>query len=141
MKDRFISILLIAICVMATGFLRLESPTLSNARISQGVKAVADDERAHSLHATAPSPSDEQGQTYRSTLFSMPLNARAEGPVGGGFHASVITIPALNRLTMREGYLCQASTKRPYSIRLLISKAHPGAAKEFYVYALRRLVI
>lgn len=129
--------MLLALCLFVTSC-RLDSLSECVAPIDAIEQLVTDDSyvEATPVRSTA----DQLIDAYQNTWFNAPLstsnNASRVPTQGFGGHA-----PAINKLLMRDGLLCQSSPKRPYSIQLLTSKAHSGAAKTFYVYALQRLVI
>ncbi|MEG0948248.1 MAG: hypothetical protein RR212_02200 [Bacteroidales bacterium] len=94
-----------------------------------------------SNHFSYPDSTEEILYSYQNTLFNLPLLPRLKTNTTSFRLLSGGPLLNLNKLLLKDGFICQSSPKRPYLLQPLSGNPHPGAPKAYYVYALRRLII
>lgn len=88
-----------------------------------------------------PDPIQEIIYGYQNILFDFPLLPRIKTNIQLTQLLPGGNISEMNKLLLKERFICQSTPKHPYLLQIHRGKAHVGAAKAYYIYALRRLII
>ncbi|MGL4293048.1 MAG: hypothetical protein ACRCSQ_05695 [Bacteroidales bacterium] len=120
-------------------FMGIELPKTGRENAVDPIHSVLQEELCHdNACITLPDHSSEILYNYQISTFDLPAIPRIEiNTLASGAFTTVL----LNRLLMKHKQVCQSSPKNPYSLRLLRGEVHPAAARVYYVYTLRRLII
>ncbi|MEG1585774.1 MAG: hypothetical protein RR346_02745 [Bacteroidales bacterium] len=79
--------------------------------------------------------------SYQISTWDLPVVPRVEVRNYSHLFPGATNLQTFNRLLLKDRFICQSSPKHPYLLTILDCEPSFGRAKEYYVFALRHLII